>query len=155
MATVYAKTADGREEIEKRRRGIPPRLRSLLILIDGRQTDEALAKLVPQFEESLAALLAARLVEAVAAAPAAVPDSDFAASEPLLIEGELVNVRSHAADAAGDLLGEAGSDIVVRIENSEDIAQLRAALERAVGVIAAERGQEPAAQFAGRFLATP
>ena len=65
MATIYAKTADGQNEIETRARRITPRARSLLILIDGKRHDEELAKLVQQFDETLALLLEGGLVEAV------------------------------------------------------------------------------------------
>ena len=101
MATIYAKTADGQNEIETRARRITPRARSLLILIDGKRHDEELAKLVQQFDETLALLLEGGLVEAVgttssrsASKAAAAPAEEApAAPAPAQINGDLETVR--------------------------------------------------------------
>lgn len=46
-ALIYDKTQKGREEIATRVHQLPSRLRSLLVLIDGKQTDLALLKKIP------------------------------------------------------------------------------------------------------------
>src|SRR5919112_290293 len=48
MGTIYRKTAEGQAEIETRVRKLSPRLRSALIMIDGKRTDEELRKLLAQ-----------------------------------------------------------------------------------------------------------
>jgi hypothetical protein len=48
MATIYRKTAKGHSEIETCAARLPPRLRSALILIDGRRTDGEMGKLILQ-----------------------------------------------------------------------------------------------------------
>ncbi len=45
--TVCAKTAKGEEEIERRTHGLPPRLRQMLILMDGRRDTAALQTVFP------------------------------------------------------------------------------------------------------------
>lgn len=46
--TVCAKTAKGEEEIERRTHGLPPRLRQMLILMDGRRdTAQAIQTVFP------------------------------------------------------------------------------------------------------------
>lgn len=42
--SIYDKTAKGREEIAKRGHQLAPRLRTLLVLIDGRKTEEELLR---------------------------------------------------------------------------------------------------------------
>jgi hypothetical protein len=68
MTTTYRKTAKGTNEVAARSHGLAPRLRSTLIIVDGRKTDEELLRLLPQAAESLAALLAGGFIEAVAPA---------------------------------------------------------------------------------------
>ena len=45
--TVCAKTAKGQEEIERRTHGLSPRLRQMLILMDGRRDSAALQTVFP------------------------------------------------------------------------------------------------------------
>ena len=48
MATIYRKTAKGHTEIETRALRLSPRLRSALILVDGRRTDAELQRMILQ-----------------------------------------------------------------------------------------------------------
>ena len=57
MGTIYRKTEKGQAEIATRQFKLVPRLRSALILIDGKRNDEELRKLIAaQAEETLQAL---------------------------------------------------------------------------------------------------
>lgn len=67
MAIIYRKTASGIDEIETRERRLSPRVRSALILVDGRRSLEELAGLVQQCDEMLKTLLTAGLIEMVRA----------------------------------------------------------------------------------------
>jgi hypothetical protein len=160
MATIYAKTADGQNEIETRARRITPRARSLLILIDGKRSDEELAKLVQQFDQTLPLLLDGGLVEAVATSsrssskPAA-PEAAPPPPAPAEITADLNRVRREAVRAINDLLGPMGESLALRIERAGNAAELREVLERAVAYIANARGGGAAAQFAARFLTPP
>lgn len=44
LISVFEKTDKGREEIATRKHRLPPRLRSLLVMIDGKHTSEELLK---------------------------------------------------------------------------------------------------------------
>ncbi|MBW6494332.1 MAG: hypothetical protein K0B16_07210 [Burkholderiaceae bacterium] len=57
-ASIYSKTALAHEELATRSHGLGPRLRQLLILIDGQRTEEQLVRLIPreEFDEYLPVL---------------------------------------------------------------------------------------------------
>ncbi|MBV6321589.1 hypothetical protein [Duganella violaceipulchra] len=54
--SIYDKTAKGRDEIATRKYQLAPRLRSLLVLIDGRRTEEELLRNVAGLGLTIAAL---------------------------------------------------------------------------------------------------
>jgi hypothetical protein len=81
MATVHRKTAKGLSEIETRAHRLPPRLRSALILVDGRRADDELAKLIPgPAEEILTTLRDQGFIEAVTAMVLRPPAASMTAS---------------------------------------------------------------------------
>lgn len=156
MAIIYSKTAQGQQEIETRARRLPPRLRSTLILVDGKRSDEELGKLVPNADEVLQALLDAQMIEVVAAGSAksasvahAVAAEAAPAAEPV---EDILALRRDAVRAVNDLLGPEAEALALRMERATDAEQMRVALERAVTYIANARGGGAAAQFAARFL---
>ena len=161
MATIYIKTAAGQNEIETRTRGLTPRARSLLILIDGKRTDEELATLVQRFDETLPPLLEAGMVQiaqvvfsdppkpAKAKAPAPIPAPDAREVEDFAL------LQRGAVRAVNDLLGPSGESLALRLERAADAGELNAALERAVAYISNARGGAAAAQFASRFMKPP
>lgn len=161
MSITYAKTADGQNEIETRARRISPRLRSALILVDGKRSDEDLAKLIQQPEETLQALLDTGLIEVVARSaaksaarePAAEPVAEPPAA-PAPNPAEFEARRREAVRAINDLLGPQAEALAIKLERASDMNQLREALERAVAYIANARGGGAAAQFAAQFLVT-
>ena len=171
MATIYAKTPDGLNEIETRARKLSPRLRSALILVDGKRSESDLSKLVQQADETLQALLEQGLIEAVAttsskasrdAGPPSVP-GPASVPGPMSVPGpsslpggtavlDLATTRREAVRAINDLLGPEAEMLALKIERANDELALRAALERAVAYIANARGGGAAAQFTARFL---
>lgn len=159
MATIYTKTAAGQNEIDTRSRRIPPRARTLLILVDGKRSDEDLFKLVADGPATLQTLIEGSLIEAlrrpaepVRAAPPA-KDAPEAGERPAA--PDLPTRRRDAVRAVTDLLGPSAESLALRIERANDEAELRTALERAVAYIANARGGGAAAQFAARFLPEP
>lgn len=165
MSTIYAKTPDGLNEIETRARKLSPRLRSALILVDGKRSQSDLAKLVQQADETLQALLEQGLIEAVATTsskssrdpgPASVP-GPVSVPGPASVPGgaavlDLATTRREAVRAINDLLGPEAEMLALKIERANDELALRAALERAVAYIANARGGGAAAQFTAKFL---
>jgi hypothetical protein len=49
-ATIYVKTPKGIEEINNRSHGLPPRLRQVLILLDGKRDSDEIAQMLPDGE---------------------------------------------------------------------------------------------------------
>lgn len=67
MKIIYAKTAKGQQEIEHRGSSLTPRVRRLLILLDGKRPAREVASLVAdsQFEETLGFLVSEGYAEPV------------------------------------------------------------------------------------------
>lgn len=156
MPLIYAKTAQGQREIETRERRLAPRLRSALILVDGKRTEEELAKLIQNADETLKSLLDAELIAIVGGRPAkearpVEPEAPEAAA-PAVTPEEFAALRRDAVRALNDLLGPEAESLALRLERAADQEQLRVALERAVTYIANARGGGAAASFASRFL---
>lgn len=178
MATVYRKSAKGISEIETRAHRLPPRLRSALILVDGKRSDDDLrAMLSQQADETLAALATDGFIEVVAVAaptPAAAPrrvavasgeasvfpssgapstlppgvPSSLAVSIP---PSELASRKRDATRAINDLLGPMGETLSLKIEKARTGEEFKQVLEAALPVIASARGRSEAAAFAARF----
>ncbi len=159
MSIIYAKTPLGLHEIATRERRLSPRLRSALILVDGKRDEEELARLIQNADETLRALLEAELIAAVAGKPGrsskpAELDEAPPAEPPGMSAVELATARRDAVRALNDLLGPEAESLALRMERAADADQLRVALERAVQYIANARGGGAAANFAARFLKT-
>lgn len=159
MSTIYAKTPQGLHEIATRERRLSPRLRSALILVDGKRDEDELARLIQNPDETLQALLEAQLIAAVASGkparsskPAELDEAPAPAPGTGLSAADLAALRRDAVRALNDLLGPEAESLALRMERAGDEEQLRAALERAVQYIANARGGGAAATFATRFL---
>lgn len=157
MSIIYAKTPLGLHEIATRERRLSPRLRSALILVDGKRDEEELARLIQNADETLRALLEAELIAAVAGKPGrsskpAELDEAPPAEPAGMSAVELATARRDAVRALNDLLGPEAESLALRMERAADADQLRLALERAVQYIANARGGGAAASFAARFL---
>jgi hypothetical protein len=161
MPTIFRKTAKGQTEIETRVHRLTPRLRALLILVDGKRDSGALAALVPQQFDALIDELAAQgFIEGVRetaaavaapapapAAPAAPPGAPAASSSP-----DFVALRREAVRALTDAVGPAAETVAMRMERSRSLEELRPLLSQAAQVIANMRGSAAANAYAARFL---
>jgi hypothetical protein len=163
MATIYRKTAKAQEEIDTRAHRLVPRLRTALILVDGRRSDDELRKMIMlQADETLGALLAQGFIEVAgeveaprprpAAAPVAhaagVPVPAVAAPSGKAFEQQ----RRGAVRAFTDLVGPMGEVLAMKMEKARSADELRPLLETARQIIANSRGGSSAAQFAERHL---
>jgi hypothetical protein len=168
MGTIYRKTAEGQAEIETRARKLGPRLRSALIMVDGKRTDEDLRKLLAQqADETLQTLLDQGLIEASAAAAsrpaarsagAAAPESAAPAPQAAPAPAparDFPTLRREAVRAVNDLLGPMGEMVALKLEQAKNAEELQNALEKAVTVIGNARGGAAAVQFARQFIETP
>ncbi len=164
---VYRKSAKGAEAIANRQSGLAPKLRSVLIMVDGKKTGEDLFKVCTMLGDAqalLAELVAGELIEPVAAsgggaaaapvaAPvaaggppgAAAPASGFGPATqpgPSLAEAKRLAIR-----LLKDELGPLADDTCIAVESSKDIEQYTAAVKKAYAFIRNVRGGEAAARF--------
>ena len=147
MSIIYRKTAQGQEEIERRVRNLPPRLRSALILVDGKRADTELRGLITaQPDEALQTLLDQGLIEPAAAAPVPAP-------KPAKPSFELQ--RRDAVRRLNDLMGPMAESLAVRMERAASAAELRSLVETAASIIRNVRGARAAADYAERFSSAP
>jgi hypothetical protein len=166
MVTVYRKTAKGATEVDTRAHRLPPRLRSALILVDGKRTDADLSSLIgPTAGESLQSLAGDGFIEVISvadtkrAAPAPAPVSAAAPAPaapntvaPSTTASADVSLRRReAVRAVNELLGPMGESLSMRMERAKTIDELRTLLEQALPVIAGARGRDVARAFADRF----
>ena len=84
LSRIYAKTAQGQQEIQSRTLGLTPLARRVLVLVDGHRSGKDLAAFVPgnDIEVHLTELLTRECIAAVgtAAAPAPAPAPAAAAA---------------------------------------------------------------------------
>jgi hypothetical protein len=177
MPILYRKSAKGQHELETRTHRLPPRLRQVLILVDGRRTDDDLRGLgLPNCDEALHALAADGFIELVgitamhvparpvteraAAAPAAgpAPTSVLRTSPGALpVAGAAVGdaLRRDAVRMLTDQIGPMAEALAVKIERARTPEELRPLLEMACQSIRNTRGAFAATAFADRFLDGP
>ncbi|MBL8307835.1 MAG: hypothetical protein JNM33_14150 [Rubrivivax sp.] len=154
MPLIYRKTAKGLAEIETRAHRLPPRLRSALILVDGRRDVNDLRPMIlQQPEETLAALAEQGFIEAVGeSAPSpARPPSPPAPPPPAPAGSDFDGTRKAAVRALTDLLGPAAETAAIKMEKARDFAELMPLLTQAAQSIAVMRGRAAAEAFARRF----
>lgn len=117
---VYAKTPAGRHEVGQRSAGLNARQRAALIMLDGQRDATALASLMPL--DQVASVLAALLAQGLIAAPVTIT----AAPE----SSALAAIKADLISAAQTHLGLMASDIVKRVQQADDAAQLLRILGR-------------------------
>ncbi|MEO7150652.1 MAG: hypothetical protein ABIX46_02900 [Burkholderiaceae bacterium] len=169
MPSIYRKTARGQLEIESRVDRLAPRLRTALILVDGKRDGAALAKVCPgDCEAALATLHAGGYIESVAnAAPtdAVASPTPAAATPALVVEAASARPATGAMDPRAlaqlrrdvvrhliDRLGPMIEGLAVRIEQSANTEQLLPHLQRAGQLLRDQRGAAMADEFEQRFL---
>lgn len=165
MAIVYRKTAKGLNEIETRANKLSPRLRSALILVDGRRSSDELARLVLQdpegtlqtlvdggFIEAAAVLISAPPRAASTPPPPATPSAAPAPPTPAAASaGDFPALRREAVRRLTDLVGPVGEALSIRMEKTRSLDELRPLLAVALQVIGNTRGRQAAMDYAQRF----
>ncbi|MCU0761983.1 MAG: hypothetical protein MUF76_03130 [Hydrogenophaga sp.] len=143
-SVVFAKTDGGREALTGRPAGLTPRLRSLLIMADGKRTVADLDKMLggegtaaPLLEQLVAQGWIQVVVPApgAARAPGAAPAQGVAAGAPpsVFAVGDiwpLSDARRRVVRFINDQLGPMGEPLAMRIEDCKTAAELQAALPR-------------------------
>jgi hypothetical protein len=144
MSTVYRKTAQGQQEIETRAHRLAPRLRSLLILIDGRRSRDALHALVPgDLDAALQALQRGGFIEARQVREAVDPAR-------LLEQRKRLIVR-HLTDRLGPL----ADAVAMRVEAARAPAELAVVLDQAETLLRQAAGTGAGDTFRALFIDPP
>jgi hypothetical protein len=154
MPTIFRKTAKGVTEIETRAHRLAPRMRSALIMVDGKRSDADLRPLIQQQpDETLAALAEQGFIEVLAAAPdaAQAPRAAPAAAAPARPAADFEARRRAAVRGLNDQLGPLAETLAIKIERARTADELRPLLATAVQVIGNARGRGAAADYAARF----
>jgi len=153
MATVFRKTAKGSAEIETRAHRLLPRLRSALILVDGKRTDDDLSKLILQDPAlPLQTLFEGGFIDAVATVAATPAPAPRAAPAPAAAAApNFEQTRRDAVRGLTDLIGPLGEALALRMEKTRNMGELQALLVVAVQVIGNTRGRQAAADYGTRF----
>jgi hypothetical protein len=161
MATIYRKTAKGVHEIETRALKLAPRFRSLLILVDGRRSDDDLAGMVATAgDQALQALAEGGFIEAIgmtaeaeSASPPRPPTAPKSAAAPAPPAAGFQQRRQKAVRALLDHVGPMGEAIALKLERAQTPEEFKAHLETAAQILANTRGRAVAVEFYQRFSA--
>jgi hypothetical protein len=161
-SAVYHKSARGSEALAKRDPALTPKLRSTLILVDGKRRFDELAKVAQVLgdaEQLLSALADLGFIEPVAGGvpePVTMPtpiDVAGPASVPAPPPSQypavpLAEAKRFAVRRLTDLLGPTGEDLCLRLEGARNAQEFMAVIHRAEGVLRDFGGARLAAQFA-------
>ena len=161
MATVYRKTAKGQAEVETRAHRLVPRLRTALILVDGRREESELLRMIPgEPEATIKSLIDDGFIEVSAITidrprGAAARPADAQPTRPPHNQKTFEQHRQASVRAVNDLLGPLGEAAAMRLERCKTWDELLPALEFAQRIVANGKGSEAAAEFGRQFIEAP
>ena len=163
MNIVYRKTPKGVAEIETRAHRLLPRLRSALILVDGKRSDDELALLVAADPgATLASLLDDGFIEVLATLadrPAVPRQPSTAAAAPAAASaasGRSIDaLRREAVRYLTDQLGPGAESVAIKIERAKTMPELQPVLAHGAQVLRDMRGAAAAEAFTAKFIAAP
>jgi hypothetical protein len=173
MATIYRKTAKGHSEIETRAHRLSPRMRSVLIMVDGRRSDDDVRQLIPQHgDETLRLLDEQGFIEIIGitqelAAPRAM--NGVATSRPAEVAAPVMPppaapsapprdfeaTRTQAVRLFTDMVGPMAEALAMKMERARSPDELRTLVQTAQRIIGNARGGKAAADYGTRFLDSP
>jgi hypothetical protein len=163
MASVYRKTDKGIAEIETRANRLVPRLRTALIMVDGKRSDNDLRTLCGgDPEEVLGSLLAQGYIEVIGTvaerppappppAPGAAAPAPRAAAKATSWEDK----RRQAVRYLNDTLGPTAESLVLKIEKATSWEEVKPHLEMGEHFVRSARGPSAAREFAAKFIDEP
>lgn len=144
LSGIYKKTDKGAEEIKSRAHGLHPRSRTLLILVDGKTSMEALLKkaaVATEAYQQLQSLLEGGFIEEIAGAGAPAPGASDSANV------DLTAVKRLAVKMLHDAMGPDADMFAARIESVKTPAEFRIQAEKFRDAVKAARGSRFAEQF--------
>lgn len=157
MGTIYRKTDKGQVEIETRALRLAPRLRTALILIDGRRTDNELRPLLPNDAgQTFLALLQNGFIEVVRVVEERAEPRPPAPPGSSDLRVRLFELRRRdAVRALIDQVGPLGEAVALRLEKCADWTEFKPTLELARQVLEYARGPTVAQEYTRRFMENP
>lgn len=180
---TFRKTSKGLAEIETRANKLPVRLRSVLIMVDGRLQERELHRVIgdalgtllqellsggfiepvggtgetgPGSLPAAAPAPAPKAVPAAAPAPAPAPAAEAAAAQATRSLGptEFLALRREAVRSLTDQIGPMAEALAVKMENARGWNDLKPLLVIGAQILANTRGRAAAEAFAARFIGT-
>lgn len=156
--SIYDKTARGREEIATRRDGLAPRLRSLLVLIDGRRTEEELLRNVAGLGLTIAAvheLLAGEYIvlstsyASMAEEPAEPSEPEPEPEQPAAEQvQQFQSVYQFYNQTIKSTIGLRGFTLQLKVEKASSVDELRQLREPYLEAVQKAKGSDTAAALA-------
>lgn len=150
---MYQKTPKGSQAIATRDHALTPRMRQMLILVDGKRQAEELAKLSGTQAEApqlLAQLQELGFIEGIASSA---PTSAPAPLEPAKPAVTLKEAQRYAVRKLTDLMGPGAEALCIRIESTRSTQDFMQAVRNAETVLRDFGGAQMAASFAQEVLA--
>jgi hypothetical protein len=152
LAVIYRKSARANEALAARDRSLTPKLRSLLILVDGKRTHSELAQMTMQADVTplLDQLIEMGMLEEGTPAPMTPANGAPAAAAPGPAQGAtvpLVEAQRFAARRLTDLLGPSAEDMCMKIESTRNAQDFMAVIQRVETMLRNIRGDRMADDF--------
>jgi hypothetical protein len=162
---IFDKTDKGREEIATRKHQLPTRLRTLLVMIDGKQNEEELLKKVSGLgltQESVSELLDNGFIQISAQAepsvvPAATAEVGIAISDEASGDG-LLNGRSQFqaiyefyTETIKSTIGLRGYSLQLKVEKAGSIEEFRSLRDPYLEAVMKAKGKEVARSLRTRL----
>lgn len=153
---VFDKTGKGREEIATRKYHLAPRLRTLLVLVDGKQNKEDLLKKVAGIglgAESIDELFHQGFIEI---ASGATPE-ESAATRPLSASGlpeggnQLQAIRHFYTETIKSTVGLRGYGLQLKVEKAASIDDFRALRQLYLDAVLKAKGNDVARSLSGQL----
>lgn len=148
---LHRKSAKGIEAIANRQHGLGPKLRSMLILIDGKRQFDELVRLSSAFgdtQQLLEQLLADGFIEEVAAEatqPKATSAPPFTKTLP--------QAQRFAVQRLTNALGPMSEQLCMRIESTRNWGEFDAAIAHAENIVRGIKGPQLAATISAEIQA--
>lgn len=152
---VYQKSAKGGEAIATRQHGLSPKLRSMLIMIDGKRGFDELVKvssMLGDTEQLLSQLFEQGFIEVGAAAPPpTTAPAPLTASPAKALS--LVEAQRYVSRRLTDLLGPNAEELCLRIEAARNTHDFQVAVKQAEGMLRQFKSANVAAAFSAEVHA--
>ncbi len=152
--TIYQKTPKGAEAIANRQSGLAPKLRSLLIMVDGKRTHAELTTIATALGDAdrLAELENEGLVEPQVVEektmPAALEPIDSPEAAPAVARAaNLAQAKLFSSHLLEHMLGPTAEPLCIKIEGASDLPDFIAAIKRAREIVREIKGSAEAELF--------